>query len=128
MLEPSWWSASKRTKRALYFQNIDLLPVADCVACASGDSHKDYLAGHSLAIACPKLDTGQEVYRDKITALVDEAEIKSLTVMIMQVPCCAGLLHLSKSAVDQSTRKIPIKRQVVSVWGEILSEEIIHVN
>ena len=114
--------------RAPYFQNADVLLVADCVGYAIGDFHRNHLAGHSLAIACPKLDTGKEAYRDKITALVDEAEINSLTVMIMQVPCCAGLLQLAKSAVDQATRKIPIKRQVVSVRGEILSEEIIHSN
>ena len=100
-----------------------MLLVADCVAYAMGDFHKDHLNGNSLAIACPKLDAGQEVYRKKITALVDEAKINTLTVMIMEVPCCGGLLHLAKSAVDQATRNIPIKSKIVSVRGEILSEE-----
>jgi hypothetical protein len=107
---------------APYYQKADVLLVADCVAYAVGDFHQDYLAGHSLAIACPKLDSGQELYREKLTMLVDEAEIASLTVMIMQVPCCGGLLRLAQSAVDQATRKIPIKARVVGLQGEILNE------
>jgi hypothetical protein len=107
---------------APYYQKADVLLVADCVAYAVGDFHRDYLAGHSLAIACPKLDSGQELYREKLTMLVDEAEIASLTVMIMQVPCCSGLLHLAQSAIDQATRKIPIKARVVGLQGEILNE------
>lgn len=108
---------------APYFQNGDVLLTADCVAYAVGDFHKDHLAGHSIAIACPKLDEGLEVYREKITALVDEAKINTLTVMTMEVPCCGGLLRLAKSAVEQATRKVPIKSKVVSLKGEILHEE-----
>lgn len=108
---------------APYFENSDVLLAADCVAYAIGDFHKDHLAGHSVAIACPKLDEGLEMYRDKITALVDEAEINTLTVMIMQVPCCMGLLELAKSAVAQASRNVPIKSQIVSLEGEILHEE-----
>ena len=108
---------------APYFQGADVLLTADCVAYTVGDYHKDHLAGNSLAIACPKLDQGQESYRDKITALVDEAKINTLTVMTMQVPCCAGLVQLAKSALAQATRKIPLKSKIVSLRGEILSEE-----
>ena len=108
---------------APYFQNADVLLTADCVAYALADFHKDYLAGNSLAIACPKLDQGREIYVEKLTALVDEAQIKSLTVMTMQVPCCAGLVHLAKTAMAQATRQIPIKSKIVSIRGEILSEE-----
>jgi hypothetical protein len=108
---------------APYYQNADVLLVADCVAYALGDFHKDYLDGNSLAIACPKLDSGQEIYLKKLTAFVDEAKINTLTVMIMEVPCCSGLLHLARTAVAQATRKIPIKAKVVSVRGEILMDE-----
>ena len=66
---------------APYFQNADVLLVADCVAYAIGDFHKDHLAGNSLAIACPKLDAGQEIYQKKLAAFVDEAKINTLTVM-----------------------------------------------
>ena len=107
---------------APYFQNADVVLAADCVAYTLGDFHKDHLAGNSLAIACPKLDQGQDVYREKLTALVDDAKINTLTVMTMEVPCCTGLLNLAKSAVAQASRKIPIKSKVVSVRGEILRE------
>lgn len=108
---------------APYFRNADVVLAADCVAYTLGDFHKDHLAGNSLAIACPKLDQGQEVYQEKLTALVDEAQINTLTVMTMEVPCCVGLLNLAKRAVSQADRKIPIKSKVVSVRGEILREE-----
>ncbi len=108
---------------APYFQNSDVLLVADCVAYAIGDFHKDHLAGHSLAIACPKLDQGLDVYQEKITALIDEAKINTLTVITMQVPCCGALLQVAKGASEQASRKIPIKSKVVSLQGEILSEE-----
>jgi len=108
---------------APYYQNADVLLVADCVAYSMGDFHKDHLAGNSIAIACPKLDSNLEMYRQKLAALVDEANINTLTVMTMEAPCCSGLLRLAQSAVGQATRKIPVKSKVVSVRGEILREE-----
>ncbi len=109
---------------APYFQEKDILLVADCVPFALADFHKDYLKGKSLAIACPKLDSEQEIYVDKIAALIDESKINTLTVMIMQVPCCMGLTQIAKAGADKATRKIPIKQIVVDVAaGQILSEE-----
>ncbi len=109
---------------APYFQEKDILLVADCVPFALADFHKDYLKGKSLAIACPKLDSEQEIYVDKIAALIDDAKINTLTVMIMKVPCCMGLTHIAKSGTDKATRKIPIKQVVVDVaGGQILSED-----
>jgi NAD-dependent dihydropyrimidine dehydrogenase PreA subunit len=105
------------------YQNADLLLAADCVAYALADFHKDYLKGKALAIACPKLDEGQDVYVDKLRALIDEAKVNTLTVMIMQVPCCSGLLRLAREAVQSATRKVPIKCVVVGLQGAILREE-----
>ena len=105
------------------YQEADVLLSADCVAYSMGDFHKDYLKGKALAIACPKLDEGQDIYADKIKALIDDAKINTLTVMIMQVPCCGGLLRLAQNAAGQARRKIPIKAIVVSLQGEILKEE-----
>jgi hypothetical protein len=107
---------------APYFHKSDVLLAADCVAFAVGDFHKDHLSGKTLAIACPKLDQGLEVYREKITALVDDAEINTLTVMTMEVPCCTGLLELAKAAVGLAKRNIPVKSLVVSLQGQILTE------
>ncbi|MBD3392962.1 MAG: 4Fe-4S dicluster domain-containing protein [Chitinivibrionales bacterium] len=108
---------------APHYRNADMLLAADCVAFSLGDFHKDYLDGKALAIACPKLDEGQEVYVDKLKVLIDEAKINTLTVMIMLVPCCGGLLRLAKHAAGQCERKVPIKAIVVSLQGKILSEE-----
>jgi ferredoxin len=108
---------------APHFQGADLLLAADCTAYALGDFHKDYLKGRTLAIACPKLDSDQDVYVEKIKALIDEAAINTLTVMIMQVPCCSGLLRLAQAAAGQANRKVPIKCVVVGIQGGILKEE-----
>lgn len=108
---------------APYFQGADVVLSADCVAYALADFHKGYLRGKGLAIACPKLDDGQDTYREKLTLMIDEAKINTLTVMIMQVPCCRGLLSLVQSALTAASRKIPVKLIVVSLQGDILSEE-----
>jgi len=88
-----------------------------------GDFHKDYLKGKRLAIACPKLDNGQEVYLQKLVALIDDARINTLTVMTMEVPCCQGLLQLAKNAAGRANRKVPVKSVVVGLQGDLLSEE-----
>lgn len=108
---------------APYYEKADVLLSADCVAYSVGDFHKDYLKGKSIAIACPKLDEGQDEYVEKIKSLIDDAKINTLTVMIMQVPCCHGLVALAQEAQSKAKRKIPIKSIVVSLQGDILSEE-----
>lgn len=108
---------------APYFRGADVLLTADCVAYALGGYHAEALKGKSLGIACPKLDQGQDIYMEKIKSWIDDAEINTLTVMIMEVPCCQGLLQLAVQAQQQASRAVPIKSQVVSIQGEILSEE-----
>jgi NAD-dependent dihydropyrimidine dehydrogenase PreA subunit len=104
------------------FRGADLLLAADCVAFAMADFNQRWLPGKKLAIACPKLDQGQEIYLDKLVALVDEAQINTITVMIMEVPCCGGLLKLAQTAVSRATRKVPIKVIVVGLDGEMRRE------
>jgi hypothetical protein len=108
---------------APYFQGADVLLTADCVAYAIGGYHSEFLKGKSLVIACPKLDSGLEVYVQKIASLIDDAKINTLTIMIMQVPCCRGLVGLVQKAVSESKRKIPIKYMVVGIQGEILQDD-----
>jgi len=110
---------------APYFRDSDLLLVADCVAYALGDFHQEHLKGKSLAIACPKLDSSTEVYVEKIHRLIDEAKVNTITVMMMEVPCCGGLLQMVKLASDKSQRKVPVKAVIVGIKGEILSEEFV---
>jgi ferredoxin len=108
---------------APYFHGKDVLLVADCVGYSLGDFHKQYLKGKSLVIACPKLDSNQDVYLQKLTSMIDDTKINTLTVMIMEVPCCSGLLRLAQKAAETASRKIPIKVIIVSINGEILREE-----
>jgi ferredoxin len=108
---------------ASYFQQTDLVVAADCVAFSLGDFHGKWLKGKTLAIACPKLDDGQDIYVSKIKSLIDDAKINTLTVMMMQVPCCGGLLQIVKAATSQATRKVPVKAVIVGVEGEILQED-----
>ncbi len=105
------------------YEGADVLLTADCVAYALGDFHRQFLKGKSIAIACPKLDEGQDIYQGKIKSLIEDAKINSLTVLIMQVPCCMGLLNLAQQAAQASQRKVPIKNVVVGVQGEVLKEE-----
>ncbi|MBI5403324.1 MAG: 4Fe-4S binding protein [Ignavibacteriae bacterium] len=113
---------------ASYFQNSDVLLAADCVAFSMGNFHSKFLKGKSLAIACPKLDSNMEVYIDKLTAMIDESNINTLTVMIMEVPCCGGLLRIAQTAMQNAERKIPLKLLVVGIRGDILSEQWIMSN
>ena len=108
---------------APYYQGSDVLLTADCVAYALGGFHRDYLKGKSIAIACPKLDEGQDMYVKKIKSWIEDAKINTLNVLIMQVPCCMGLVGLAQEAARQSDRKIPIKYTVVGLEGDILKEE-----
>jgi len=108
---------------APYFHKKDILIAADCTAFSLGDFHKDFLKGRSLAIGCPKLDSEQEVYVDKIKSMIDDAEVNTITVMIMEVPCCAGLLNTVKEASEKAERKVPIKAVTVGIKGDIIGEE-----
>ncbi len=108
---------------AEYFRGTDLLLAADCTAYAYGGFHENLLKGKTVAIACPKLDAHKEVYLDKLIGLIDESKINTLTVAMMEVPCCSGLLGLAKQAADRAGRKIPVKKIVISAEGKMLTEE-----
>ena len=107
---------------APYFENADLLLAADCVAFAMGNFHSGYLKNKTLAIACPKLDSSQESYIEKLVAMIDESKINTITCMIMEVPCCSSLLRLAKEAVNRANRNVPIKAITVGLQGEIIQE------
>jgi NAD-dependent dihydropyrimidine dehydrogenase PreA subunit len=110
---------------APYFRDADVVLAADCVAFSVGDFHQKYLRGNSLAIACPKLDSGKEAYVEKLTAMIDDSRIKSLQVLVMEVPCCSGLAHIANLAREASTRKIPIKKTIINIKGEAIFENTI---
>jgi NAD-dependent dihydropyrimidine dehydrogenase PreA subunit len=110
---------------AAYFQKAPLVLAADCVAFSMGDFHSRFLKGRSLTIACPKLDSGKDIYINKLVDLIDKAEISSLDVIVMEVPCCSGLLQMAKIARDNAVNRVPINHIIISVEGKIISEKAI---
>lgn len=102
-----------------FFNKADLLIAASCVPFSYADFHNTLLAGRSLVIACPKLDR-TEPYLEKLTEIFRQNGIKSITVAIMEVPCCQGLLRLVQKALKDSGKRMPITVETVSVKGERL--------
>lgn len=110
-------------KRTSFLRGANLLLAADCTAFASGEFHARFLKGKALAIACPKLDPRIDVYIEKLATMIDQGGMDTLTVLIMEVPCCAGLFRIAQEARMKAVRNIPLKKIVLSVRGEVLSEE-----
>ena len=108
---------------ASHFHGCDLLLAADCVPFSISNFHSRFLKNKKLVIACPKLDSNKQVYSEKLRILIEESKINTLHVVIMEVPCCGGLLQLAENAVASSDRKVPVKYSVVGVQGDVLEEE-----
>ncbi len=108
---------------ASFFKNADVVLAADCAAFAYGDFHNRFLKGKVLAIACPKLDSNKDVYVNKLVSMINEAHINTLTTVIMEVPCCNGLLQLAQKALAVASRRIPLKVVVIGIQGKVLKEE-----
>lgn len=108
---------------APFLKGADLLLAADCTSFAMGSFHSQMLDGKALAIACPKLDSNKDMYIEKLRRMIDDAQINMIEVAIMEVPCCGGLTYLAEVAMAQAKRKVPMKRTVVSIRGEILESE-----
>lgn len=108
---------------ASYLSGADLLIAADCTAFAYADFHATFLKDKKLVIACPKLDSDKEIYIAKLTEMINESRVNTLTVIIMEVPCCKGLSQLVELAAKNAMRKVPVKEIVISVQGEIIREE-----
>ena len=102
---------------APFFQNADVLLAADCAPFAYADFQEDLLKGKALAIACPKLDK-TEPYVDKLTAMITQSNIRSLTVVHMEVPCCNGLVFMARQAIANSGRDIPFETVCIGIRGD----------
>jgi NAD-dependent dihydropyrimidine dehydrogenase PreA subunit len=108
---------------ASYFQKTDILIAADCTAFTTGNFHSAFLRGKSLVIACPKLDSNKHIYIDKIQALIEKSLVNTITVLIMEVPCCGGLMAMVEEALQKSVRKVPVKLIILSIQGVVLQED-----
>jgi Fe-S-cluster-containing hydrogenase component 2 len=100
---------------ATFLQNQDLVLAADCTAFVCKDFHDSFIKNNSLVIACPKLDSDKELYVEKLKTMIDHSAIKSLTVIMMEVPCCSGLWNIAQQAQEKSMRKIPIKEVIIEI-------------
>jgi NAD-dependent dihydropyrimidine dehydrogenase PreA subunit len=109
------------TPGAQFLQGSDVLLTAHCVPVAYPNLHRDFLADHSVLIACPKLDDA-EAHLAKLTEILQKTDIKSLTVLRMEVPCCSGLTRLARLAVAECGKEIPFKEVVIGNRGEIKSQ------
>jgi len=103
---------------APYFNGAKLLIAADCTAYAYAAFHERFIKGHVTLVGCPKLD-GVD-YSEKLTDIIRNNDIKSVTVVRMEVPCCGGLEHAAKTALQQSGKFIPWQVVTVSIDGNIL--------
>lgn len=108
---------------ASYFNGADLLVAADCAAFSYGNFHNHFIKGKKLVIACPKLDQGKDIYVQKLVKLIDDARVNTITVVIMEVPCCGGLSQMVQMATQMASRRVPVKEVVIGIKGDILSEE-----
>ena len=104
---------------APFLKGADLLVLADCVAGAYPGLHKDLMVGRVVMMGCPKLDDA-EAYIEKFTEIFDTANPRSITIAMMEVPCCSGLAHIVKEALKASRAAIPVEEVVFSVRGEWL--------
>ena len=102
---------------APYLQKAHLLIAADCVPFAYADFHRDFIKGRVLVNACPKLDDTSP-YVEKLAAIIAQNDLQSITVTIMEVPCCRGLAMLAQRALQQSGRNVPLEIVVIGVDGQ----------
>ena len=104
---------------APYFAGADLLIAADCAPFAYGNFHRDFINGRITLVGCPKLDGVN--YAEKITAILQGNDIRSITLARMTVPCCGGLAYAAKTAIEQSGKEIPLQIVTISPDGRIIS-------
>jgi len=105
---------------ASYFRNADLLVSADCVPYAYAGFHSDYLEGKVMVTFCPKLDDGLDRYVEKMAMVFREQEIRSVTILYMQVPCCGGTRMIVEKAMEQAGVAVEVRSAVIGIDGNIL--------
>ncbi len=104
---------------APFFKGADLLVLADCVPVAFPTVHRDFIKGKAVLMGCPKLDNAQ-YYIEKFAQICKESGVKSITTVVMEVPCCGGLPMIVKKGMEMSGVTIPMEQVVISTRGQIL--------
>jgi len=111
---------------APYFDNADLLLVADCVPFAMGDFHNRFLKDNSIAVGCPKLDDA-EFYIEKLAAILKANKLNSLTVIHMEVPCCSGLTQIARQAISKNKIEMSFQDVTIDLQGNVSRAETIEI-
>lgn len=106
---------------ASFLQGADVVLMADCVPFACGDLYRQFVSEHALLIGCPKFDN-PDFALTRLTDIFRNSDVRSLTVVHMEVPCCTGYWHLSKQALAASGKTIPVKQVVISVSGQQITQ------
>ncbi len=112
---------------APYFANADLLLVADCVPFAMGDFHSRFLKGKAIAIGCPKLDDSG-FYIEKFAEIIKSNNLKSLTVIHMEVPCCSGLTYIARQSIEQAGVAMGFEDVTIGLDGGVRKTEMIEAS
>ncbi len=107
---------------APFLENSDLLILADCTAVAYAGLQRDFIQGRSVMMGCPKFDD-QQLYVDRFTELFKTRKLNSVTMLIMEVPCCSSMLQIVRKAYDDAGAEISVRQVVVSAQGKILDEQ-----
>jgi Pyruvate/2-oxoacid:ferredoxin oxidoreductase delta subunit len=111
---------------APYFRDADLLVAADCAPFAYAEFHRDFLDGKSLVVGCPKLDD-LAFYREKLTQIFRQSDVRSVTVLRMEVPCCGGIVQATLEAAKASGKALPVRAVTLGIGGEVLDTEELDV-
>jgi NAD-dependent dihydropyrimidine dehydrogenase PreA subunit len=107
---------------APFLKGADLLVASDCTPVAYPDFHKDFLKGRTVMVGCPKFDDSNE-YINRFAEIFKKADIKSVTILVMDVPCCQGMPVIVEKAMELAGKKIPIEKIIISGRGEILNRQ-----
>jgi len=105
---------------APFLQGAEVVLAADCVPFAYAGFHEDFLSGRALLVACPKLDDFS-AHQSKLTDIVSYSGLKSLTVVVMEVPCCSGLAYMAGQAIQASGADLPFRQVTIGVRGNLIS-------
>ncbi len=102
-----------------YFDDADLLVAADCAPFAYADFHREFLSGRILIIFCPKLDREVDEYVEKLAEIFTRHEIRSVTVLRMEVPCCGGVRYVVDRALERAGKRMPVTERTITIGGEL---------
>jgi len=105
---------------APFLKDADLVLAGDCAPFAYAGFHRDFIKGHALLVACPKLDDFR-AHQRKLTEILCQSSVKSITVVHMEVPCCSGLIQMARQAIKDCGKDIPLKEVTIGIRGDLKS-------